>query len=127
MILDENGERLPADEVGTVYFRAPDTGRFEYYKDAQKTSSAYRGDYFTLGDQGYLDGDGYVFLTGRSAEVIISGGVNIYPAEIDEVLLMHPQVADVATIGAPNDEWGEEVRSVVQLAPGAEPGEGLKD
>ena len=127
VILDEAGERLPADEVGIVYFRAPDTGRFEYYKDAEKTSSAYRGDYFTLGDQGYVDGDGYVFLTGRSAEVIISGGVNIYPAEIDEVLLMHPRVADAATVGAPNDEWGEEVRSVVQLVPGVEPREALKD
>jgi long-chain acyl-CoA synthetase len=127
VVHDENGERLPAGEVGTLYFRAPDTGRFEYYKDPDKTSSAYRGDYFTLGDQGYIDEDGYVFLTGRTSELIISGGVNIYPAEVDAVLLMHPAVADVATVGVPNDEWGEEVKSVVQLSEGLEPAEALKD
>jgi long-chain acyl-CoA synthetase len=125
--MDDDGELLPAGEVGTVYFKAPEVGRFEYYKDEDKTRSAYRGDHFTLGDQGYIDEDGYVFLTGRTSELIISGGVNIYPAEVDAVLLMHPAVDDVATVGVPNDEWGEEVKSVVQLAPGREPGEGLAD
>jgi long-chain acyl-CoA synthetase len=71
-----------------------------------------------LGDMGYFDEDGYLFLTGRSAETIISGGVNIYPQETDDVLLKHPAVADVCTVGIPNEEWGEEVKSVVQLKAG---------
>ena len=127
LILDEDGVRQPAGTVGTVYFQAPEYGRFEYYKDEDKTASAYRGDHFTLGDQGYIDDDGYVFLTGRTAEMIISGGVNIYPAEVDAVLLMHPAVADAATLGVPNDEWGEEVKAVVQVAPGRQPGDALAD
>jgi long-chain acyl-CoA synthetase len=109
-----NDADLGPDEIGTVYLRAPAEGRFRYYKDDAKTASSYRGDYFTLGDHGYLDADGYLFLTGRSAELIISGGVNIYPAEVDAVLLMHPAVADAGTIGIPDDEWGEVVRSVVE-------------
>ena len=71
-----------------------------------------------MGDVGYFDEDGYLFLTGRSAETIISGGVNIYPQEIDNELIKHPAVADAATVGTPHDEWGEEVCAVVQLAPG---------
>jgi long-chain acyl-CoA synthetase len=109
---------LGPDAIGTVYLRAPAEGRFRYYKDDAKTASSYRGDYFTLGDHGYLDADGYLFLTGRSAELIISGGVNIYPAEVDAVLLMHPAVADAGTIGIPDDEWGEVVHSVVELKEG---------
>jgi len=120
-ILDDEGRRLPAGEVGTVYFRAPELGRFEYYRDQAKTASAYRGDWFTMGDHGYIDEEGYVFLTGRTSEMIISGGVNIFPAEIDAVLIMHPAVADVATVGIPNEEWGEEVKSVVQLMDGVVP------
>ena len=98
--------------------RAPETGRFEYFKDDEKTGSSYRGEYFTLGDMGYFDEDGYLFLTGRSAELIISGGVNIYPQEIDSEIMKHPAVSDVCTIGVPNDEWGEEVKSVVSLVDG---------
>ncbi|MEO6122379.1 MAG: AMP-binding protein [Ilumatobacteraceae bacterium] len=114
-IFDPDGEMLPPDVIGTVYMRAPASGRFRYFKDDAKTADSYIGDYFTLGDHGYLDSDGFLFLTGRSAELIISGGVNIYPAEIDAALLSHPAVADVGTIGIPNDEWGEEVMAVVQL------------
>ncbi|MGK2959199.1 MAG: AMP-binding protein [Acidimicrobiales bacterium] len=110
--------RLKPGEIGTVYFLAPEVGRFEYYKDNDKTEKTYSGNYFTLGDMGYFDEDGFLFLTGRTAELIISGGVNIYPAEVDAALLMHPVVADVATVGVPNHEWGEEVKSVVQLRPG---------
>ena len=126
-ILDDQGAPVGPGEIGTIYMRAPEVGRFEYYKDSDKTEGSYRGDYFTLGDMGYFDEDGYLFLTGRSAELIISGGVNIYPQEIDSELLKHDAVADVCTIGIPNDEWGEEVRSVVQLKAGTEPSVALTD
>ena len=86
-----------------------------------KTESTFRGDYFTLGDVGYLDDDGYLYLTDRSANLIISGGVNIYPAEVDAVLLEHPAVGDVAVIGVPDDEWGEAVLAVVEPCAGVEP------
>ena len=119
-IHDAEGNVLGPNEIGTVYMRAPSTGRFRYYKDDDKTASSYRGDYFTLGDHGYLDDDGYLFLTGRSAELIISGGVNIYPAEVDAVLLTHPAVGDAGTIGIPNDEWGEEVKAVIELKEGVD-------
>ena len=124
-ILDDAGTVLPAGKVGTVYFGAPSTGRFEYFHAPEKTALAYRGDAFTMGDLGYFDEDGFLFLTGRSAEVIISGGVNVYPAEIDAVLLEHPAVADVATVGVPNEEWGEEVKAVVQPKPEAAGGPAL--
>jgi long-chain acyl-CoA synthetase len=123
---DEDGNELPRTEIGTVFLRAPDAGRFEYFKAKDKTDSAYRGDYYTLGDVGYMDEEGFLFLTDRSVDLIISGGVNVYPTEIDAVLLAHPKVADSATIGIPNDEWGEEVKSVVELAAGIEPSRGLE-
>lgn len=117
-ILDDDGNAVPPGTIGTIYMKAPDKGRFEYYKDAEKTGRSYRGDYFTLGDMGYFDTDGYLFLTGRTAELIIAGGVNIYPVEVDNELLKHPAVQDVCTVGVPNDEWGEEVKSVVCLKAG---------
>lgn len=117
-ILDDDGNPCPPGVVGTIYMPAPERGRFEYFKDNEKTSKSYRGDHFTLGDMGYFDDDGYLFLTGRTAELIISGGVNIYPQEVDSELLQHPAVLDVCTIGVPHDEWGEEVKSVVQLREG---------
>jgi long-chain acyl-CoA synthetase len=118
---DENAVPLAAGSVGLVWLRAPRENRFQYFKDQGKTSGAYRGEYFTLGDMGYLDADGFLFLTDRSANVIISGGVNIYPAEVDGVLLDHPAVADAATIGVPNEEWGEEVKAVIELRKGVVP------
>ncbi len=117
-ILDDHGNPVPENQVGAVYFSSPSEGAFEYFGDEEKTRNAYRGDAFTLGDRGYVDEDGYLFLTGRTSELIISGGVNIYPAEVDAVLLMHPSVADVGTVGVPNDEFGEEVKAVVELEPG---------
>ena len=114
-ILDDQGIELPAGEVGGVYLPNPAASRFEYFKDPDKTAAAQRGDYFTAGDIGYLDADGYLFLTGRSAEVIISGGVNLYPQEMDDVLARHPAVQDVACVGAPHHDLGEEVKAVVVL------------
>lgn len=112
-ILDENDEELPASEIGGVYFA--DAPQFAYHNDPEKTKRAYnaRG-WSTLGDVGYLDADGYLYLTDRKAYMIISGGVNIYPQETEDVLITHPAVADVAVFGVPNDEMGEEVKAVVQ-------------
>jgi len=120
LVGDHEGKAVPVGEVGLVYLKAPRTGRFEYFGDPDKTAGSYRGDYFTLGDMGYLDEDGYLYLTDRSVNLIISGGVNIYPAEVDAVLLEHPAVADAATIGVPDAEWGEQVKAVVELQPGVE-------
>lgn len=126
-ILGDDGAEVARGEVGTIYFRAPEVGRFEYFKSPEKTHDSYRGDWFTLGDIGYLDDEGFLFLTGRSAETIISGGVNIYPQEIDSVLLQHPKVLDLCTVGVPNEEWGEEVKTVVQLKPGVSAGDALAE
>jgi long-chain acyl-CoA synthetase len=125
-ILDDSGSELPPGAVGTVYLKSPAATRFTYHKDAAKTESAFRGDYYSVGDLGYLDEDGYLFLTDRSANLIISGGVNIYPAECDAALIAHPAVHDVAVIGVPNAEWGEEVKAVVELEPGHEPSAALE-
>jgi long-chain acyl-CoA synthetase len=120
-ILDDEGNEVGEGQPGTLYFRVSPIAPFEYYKDPAKTASVHRGEYFTLGDVGYLDDEGYLFLTGRTAECIISGGVNIYPQEIDNEIIKHPAVEDSCTIGVPNEEWGEEVKTVVTLNPGFEP------
>jgi long-chain acyl-CoA synthetase len=117
-VLDADGNPMPPNEAGTVYLKASADARFDYFKDNAKTKEAYRGDYYTLGDIGYLDDDGFLFLTDRSANLIISGGVNIYPAEVEAVLITHPAVGDVGVVGVPHDEWGEEVVAVVEPQPG---------
>jgi long-chain acyl-CoA synthetase len=122
---DDHANPLPPNTAGSVWIKASPTERFVYHGDPEKTSGAYRGDYFTLGDVGYLDEDGYLFLTDRSAHLIVSGGVNIYPAEVDAVLLEHPSVGDAATVGVPDDEWGESVLAVVEVAAGCEPSDAL--
>ena len=124
-ILDDEGNDVPKGQPGTLYFRVSPIAPFEYYKDPAKTASAHRGDYFTLGDVGYLDDEDYLFLTGRTADCIISGGVNIYPQEIDNELIKHPAVEDSCAIGVPNAEWGEEVKAVITLNPGFVPGDDL--
>jgi len=125
-IFDDEGNECPAGTPGTVYMLRGQAD-FEYYKDKEKTDEARRGRYFTVGDIGYLDADGYLFLCDRKADMIISGGVNIYPAEIESVLLTHPKVGDAAVFGIPHEEWGEEVKAVIEPAPGSEPGPALTD
>jgi len=117
VVLDEQGQRVPPGTIGQVYIYAPPQSRFQYHGDPGKTQGAFLGDYFTLGDVGYLDDEGYLFLTDRSADLVISGGVNIYPAEVDAVLLEHPAVADAASVGLPDEEWGEILVSVIELRP----------
>jgi long-chain acyl-CoA synthetase len=125
-ICDEAGDELPPRSEGVVYFAGG--GAFEYHHAPEKTAeSRNKHGWTTLGDVGWVDEDGYLFLTDRSSNLIISGGVNIYPAEVDAVILEHPAVADVAVIGVPDEEWGEEVKAVVELAAGVEPSERLGD
>ena len=127
-ICDEEGAPLPNGEPGIVYFELP-AKPFEYLKDPQKTKDAQHpahANWTALGDVGYVDDDGYLYLTDRATFMIISGGVNIYPQEIEDALVLHPQVADVAVIGVPNEEMGEEVKAVVQPAQGARPDAGLE-
>lgn len=120
-IFDDEGLLLPPDTVGTVYIKM--LQRFEYHQDQAKTEKAWRTDgYFTVGDAGYLDAAGYLFLCDRKADMIISGGVNIYPAEVEGVLASHPAVADVAVFGIPDDTWGEQVKAVIQLRGAVTPG-----
>jgi long-chain acyl-CoA synthetase len=124
-VTDADGTELGPDEVGQVWFESGQT--FEYHGDAEKTSAAHndRG-WATLGDMGYLDADGYLYLTDRVSNMIISGGVNIYPREIEDVLVGHPLVADVAVVGVPDPEMGESVRAVVQLPEGVAASDGLE-
>ncbi|MGP3634213.1 acyl-CoA synthetase [Streptomyces sp. 24-1644] len=123
-VFDDEGNRLAAGQLGTVYMKMS-TGGFSYHKDETKTAKNRIGDFFTVGDLGILDEDGYLFLRDRKIDMIISGGVNIYPAEIEAALLTHPAVADAAAFGIPHADWGEEVKAVVEPAEGREPGAGL--
>lgn len=126
-ILDETGRDLPNGQIGTIYNQVPPGGGFSYFNDEVKTKAGRVDDYFTMGDIGYFDEDDYLFLTGRDAETIIAGGVNIYPQEIDNELIKHTAVGDSATVGVPHDEWGEEVKAVIMLKPGFEPSELLAE
>ncbi|TNE87169.1 MAG: acyl-CoA synthetase [Deltaproteobacteria bacterium] len=113
-IFDDEGYELAPNEVGTVYIKMAQS--FEYHRDKAKTEKAWRTDgYFTVGDAGYLDEDGFLYLCDRKADMIISGGVNIYPAEIESVLSEHPKVLDVAVFGIPDDDWGEQVKAVIEV------------
>lgn len=126
-ILDEEGNDLPNGTPGLIYHQLPPGGGFSYYKDEKKTQSVRVGDFFTMGDVGYFDEDDFLFLTGRNAETIISGGVNIYPQEIDNELVKHEAVADSSTVGIPHPEWGEQVKAVIMLKPGYEPSDELAE
>jgi long-chain acyl-CoA synthetase len=128
-ICDDDGNELPTGEVGTVYFER-DITPFEYHNDPEKTVQSRHPEHdnwSTVGDIGYVDDDGYLFLTDRKAFMIISGGVNIYPQEIENVLTLHPKIFDVAVIGIPDTEMGEQVKAVVQVRDGITPCDELAD
>jgi long-chain acyl-CoA synthetase len=120
-IVGPDGKQLPAGEEGLVYFEGGP--RFEYHEDPEKTCGAYSPEgWSTLGDVGYLDGEGYLYLTDRLSHMIISGGVNIYPQEVEDLLLSHPKVFDAAVFGVPNEDFGEEVKAVIHPTDSAEAG-----
>ena len=124
-ILDENMGECPTGKEGTVWFKTATP--FEYFNDPEKTREARSADgtMSTVGDVGYVDGDGYLYLTDRRTFMIISGGVNIYPQECENLLITHPKIADAAVFGVPNADLGEEVKAVVQPMPGVAPCEAL--
>lgn len=116
-IVDEAGRALPPGEVGLIYMRGPRMD-FRYRGADEKTRQAFRDGFFTAGDLGYLDADGYLFIADRRTDLIISGGANVYPAEVESVILQHPAIADAAVIGLPDAEMGKSVVAVVELRPG---------
>ena len=120
-VLDDNGDDLPTGQPGLVYLRMG-ASTFDYHKDRDKTLAGRARGMFTVGDIGYLDEDGYLYLCDRKSDMIISGGVNIYPAEVEAELSCHPAVDDAAVFGIPHPEWGEEIKAVVQPADGFVPG-----
>ena len=114
-ICDDDGRELPAGEIGTVWFG--DVRRFEYHGDPDKTADAWNAEgWNTLGDLGYVDDDGYLYLSDRRVDLIVSGGVNIYPREIEDALILHPAVVDVVVVGVADEEFGQSVHAYVQLA-----------
>ena len=121
IVVDDDGNDVPANESGTVYMKMPGN-LFEYKGDKEKTEKSRLRGFFTVGDIGYLDDDGYLFLNDRANDMIIVGGVNIYPAEIEGALQQHEAVGDVAVFGVPNPDTGEEIKAVVELRDGWEPG-----
>lgn len=123
-IFDEDGNRLGAGQPGRIFFHGGP--EFSYHNDPEKTASVRTEHGATFGDIGYVDEDGYLFLTDRASYMIISGGVNVYPQEAENLLVMHPKVADVAVIGVPHEEMGEEVKAVVQPRDWADAGPALE-
>jgi long-chain acyl-CoA synthetase len=127
-VVKEDGSVAGPGEEGQLYFRNQMGTDFEYHKDPEKTRNAHlEPGVFTVGDVGYLDSDGFLFMSDRKIDMIISGGVNIYPAEIEGVLVGHAAVADAAVFGVPNEEYGEEVKAVVELTPGHTPSADLAE
>ena len=127
-ILDDEGNELPPGQIGTVWMKMGEGRTFEYKGDAEKTRRSWNDEgFFTVGDAGEVDEDGWLFLRDRKSDMIISGGVNVYPAEIEAVLLQHDAVLDVAVFGIPNDDFGEEVKAAIELDEGHEPSDELAD
>ena len=117
-ILDDNGAELPPGEPGTLWVRNPTGVNSEYLDDPQVTEANRLGEYYTVRDIAYLDEDGWLFIVDRRTDLILSGAVNVYPAEVEDALRRHPAVADVAVVGVPDPEWGQRVCAVVVPRPG---------
>jgi long-chain acyl-CoA synthetase len=113
-ILDDDGRAVPPGTTGIIYVRPPGATRFHYHDDDEKTAGAWRDDAFTVGDVGHLDDDGYLYLTDRAVDMVIRGGVNVYPREIEDVLYGHPAVVDCAVFGVPDERLGEQLAAVVE-------------
>ena len=122
-VLDDEGNRLGPNQTGHIYYRTE--AGFRYHRDDGATAAAHRGDMFSIGDVGHLDEDGYLFISDRAKDMIISGGVNVYPAEVEAVLLTHDAVADAAVIGVADEEWGERVLAIVEPSDSGLPGDEL--
>ena len=127
IVVDVEGRELPPGRTGTVYMKMAPQHRFEYFKDRRKTADSHLGEFFTVGDMGYFNEEGYLFLNDRARDMIIVGGVNIYPAEIEGVMQQCPLVGDVAVFGVPDEDLGEKIKAVVEPAPGVEPGEEVRE
>ncbi|MFE9442198.1 AMP-binding protein [Streptomyces sp. NPDC006602] len=128
LVTGDDGRPLAAGELGLLAFRAPEGRGVRYHADEEKTKAAYVSPgVFTLGDIGYVDPDGYIFITDRAADVVVSGGVNLYPAESEAVLHEHPGVAEVAVIGVPDPDFGESLRALVVVTDSSEPADGELD
>jgi long-chain acyl-CoA synthetase len=125
-IARDDGSPCAPGEVGTVYMTMG-SHRFEYHNDEKKTAQSFRDEFFTVGDAGYLDEEGFLFLCDRKSDMIISGGVNVYPAEIEAVLQGHPAIADVAVFGVPDDDWGEQIKAVVEPSASSAPSPALAE
>lgn len=117
-ITDDQGNELPPGESGQIWVRTA-TSSFEYHNDPEKTASTYRDDFFSVGDMGYLDPDGYLYITDRKSDMVISGGVNIYPREIENCLYEHPEIVDCAVFGVPDEKWGESLVAVIEAVEGS--------
>ena len=120
IVVDDDGNDRAPHQAGTIYMKMPEGGSFEYLGDEEKTAAGRLRDFFTVGDVGYLDDDGFLFLNDRANDMIIAGGVNIYPAEIEGTMVQHEAVGDVAVFGIPDPDLGEEIKAVVELRPGWE-------
>jgi long-chain acyl-CoA synthetase len=128
-VCDEDGYEVSAGTIGQIYFELQGEG-FEYHNNPEKSAKVRHPRYsnwVTVGDLGYLDADGYLFLTDRKAFTIVSGGVNIYPQAIEDALALHPLVSDAAVFGIPNEEFGEEVKAVIELMPGTAPSDAVRE
>jgi long-chain acyl-CoA synthetase len=118
-VRSDDAQPLPAGQVGAVWVHAPSHARWRYFDDPERTAAAWDGDAFTVGDLGHLDRDGRLFLDGRPGDLVISGGVNVYPARVEQRLLALPAVAEAVVLGVPDEEWGERVEAAVVLRDGA--------